>query len=130
MSLTTIGILGVLLLLVLLFSNMPVGFVMGVVGFLGFSYIKGLGPGFSIAARDFFEVFSSYGLTVVPLFVFMGQLSFYSGISKRLFDTAYVLLGSRKGGLAMATVGACAGFSAISGSTNATAATMATGYPS
>jgi C4-dicarboxylate transporter, DctM subunit len=126
MSLTTIGILGVLLLLVLLFSNMPVGFVMGVVGFLGFSYIKGLGPGFSIAARDFFEVFSSYGLTVVPLFVFMGQLSFYSGISKRLFDTAYVLLGSRKGGLAMATVGACAGFSAISGSTNATAATMAT----
>jgi len=126
MSLTAIGILGILLLLILLFSNMPVGFVMGVVGFLGFSYIKGFGPGFSIAAKDFFEVFSSYSLTVVPLFVFMGQLSFYSGISKRLFDTAYVLLGNQKGGLAMAAVGACAGFSAISGSTNATAATMAT----
>ncbi|MCF8062560.1 MAG: TRAP transporter large permease [Deltaproteobacteria bacterium] len=126
MSLTVIGILGIILLIVLLFSNMPVGFVMGVVGFLGFSYIRGLGPGFSIAAKDFFEVFSSYGLTVVPLFVFMGQISFYSGISKRLFEAAYVLFGNRKGGLAMATVGACAGFSAISGSTNATAATMAT----
>ena len=126
MSLTAIGVLGIVLLLILLFSNMPVGFVMGVVGFLGFSYIRGLSPGLSIVANDFFEVFSSYGLTVVPLFVFMGQLSFYSGISRRLYESAYVLLGNRKGGLAMATVGACAGFSAISGSTNATAATMAT----
>ncbi|MBN1847555.1 MAG: TRAP transporter large permease [Deltaproteobacteria bacterium] len=126
MSLTTIGILGIVLLLVLLFSNMPVGFVMGVVGFLGFSYIKGFGPGLTIVAKDIFEVFSSYSLTVVPLFVFMGQLSFYSGISKRLYESAHILLGSLKGGLAIATVGACAGFSAISGSTNATAATMAT----
>jgi len=126
MSSTAIGIIGILVLIIFLFSNMPVGFVMGLLGFLGFSYIKGFGPGLSILAKDVFEVFSSYGLTVVPLFVFMGQLSFYSGISRRLYDSAYVLLGNRKGGLAMATVGACAGFSAISGSTNATAATMAT----
>jgi tripartite ATP-independent transporter DctM subunit len=126
MSLTAIGIIGIVVLIVFLFTNMPVGFVMGLIGFLGFSYIKGFGPGSSILARDVFEVFSSYGLTVVPLFVFMGQLSFYSGISRRLYDAAYVLFGSRRGGLAMATVGACAGFSAISGSTNATAATMAT----
>ncbi|MFC1883251.1 TRAP transporter large permease [Thermodesulfobacteriota bacterium] len=126
MSLTAIGIIGIIILIVFLFTNMPVGFVMGLVGFLGFSYIKGFGPGLSISAKDVFEVFSSYGLTVVPLFVFMGQLSFYSGISRRLYDSAYVLFGSRRGGLAMATVGACAGFSAISGSTNATAATMAT----
>jgi tripartite ATP-independent transporter DctM subunit len=126
MSLTAIGIIGIIILIIFLFSNMPVGFVMGLVGFVGFSYIKGFGPGLSIVAKDFFEVFSSYGLTVVPLFVFMGQLSFYSGISRRLYDSAYVLFGSRRGGLAMATVGACAGFSAISGSTNATAATMAT----
>jgi len=126
MSLTAIGIIGIIILVVFLFTNMPVGFVMGLVGFLGFSYIKGFGPGLSIMAKDVFEVFSSYGLTVIPLFVFMGQLSFYSGISRRLYDSAYVLLGSRRGGLAMATVGACAGFSAISGSTNATAATMAT----
>jgi tripartite ATP-independent transporter DctM subunit len=126
MSLTAIGIIGILILVVFLFTNMPVGFVMGLMGFLGFSYVKGFGPGSSLLAKDVFEVFSSYGLTVVPLFVFMGQLSFYSGISRRLYDSAYVLFGSRRGGLAMATVGACAGFSAISGSTNATAATMAT----
>lgn len=126
MGLTAIGIIGILVLIVFLFTNMPVGFVMGLIGFLGFSYIKGFGPGLSLLAKDVFEVFSSYGLTVVPLFVFMGQLSFYSGISRRLYDSAYVLFGSRRGGLAMATVGACAGFSAISGSTNATAATMAT----
>jgi tripartite ATP-independent transporter DctM subunit len=56
----------------------------------------------------------------------MGQVAFHSGISRRLYDSAYVVLGKRRGGLAMATVAACAGFSAISGSTNATAATMAT----
>jgi C4-dicarboxylate transporter DctM subunit len=63
---------------------------------------------------------------VVPLFVFMGQILFYAGISRKLYDAAYAWLGHFKGGLAMATVGACAGFSAICGSTNATAATMAT----
>ena len=126
MSLTVIGIIGIIILLALLFSNMPVGFVMGLVGFLGFSYLKGWGPGLSILAKDFFEMFSSHSLTVIPLFMFMGQVSFYSGISRRLYDSAYVLMGARKGGLAMATVAACAGFAAISGSTNATAATMAT----
>jgi len=126
MSVTTIGIIGLILLVILLFSNMPVGFVMGFLGFLGFSYVVNLEAGLSLLARDVFEVFSSYGLTVIPLFVFMGQIAFYSGISRRLYDSAYVLVGSRKGGLAMATVAACAGFSAISGSTNATAATMGT----
>jgi tripartite ATP-independent transporter DctM subunit len=71
-------------------------------------------------------MFSSHSLTVIPLFMFMGQISFYSGISRRLYDAAYVLIGARPGGLAMASVAACAGFAAISGSTNATAATMAT----
>ncbi|MFH0845483.1 MAG: TRAP transporter large permease [Pseudomonadota bacterium] len=126
MSLTAIGLIGLILLVILLFSNMPVGFVMGFLCFLGFSFVRGFEPGLSLLARDVFEVFSNYGLTVIPLFVFMGQIAFYSGISRRLYDSAYVLLGNRPGGLAMATVGACAGFSAICGSTNATAATMAT----
>ena len=99
---------------------------MGLVGLGGFIYVKGLGPGLNLLACDVFDIFSSYGLTVIPLFVLMGQLSFQSGISRRLFEAAYVLLGNRRGGLAMATIGTCAGFSAISGSTNATAATMAT----
>ncbi len=126
MSLMTIGVLGIVVLIALLFSSMPVGFVMGFVGFLGFWYVRGLEAGLSLLIRDFFEVFSSYGLTVIPLFVFMGQIAFYSGISRRLYDAAYILIGNRPGGLAIATIGACAGFSAICGSTNATAATMAT----
>ncbi|MDY6880810.1 MAG: TRAP transporter large permease [Desulfatiglans sp.] len=126
MSLTTIGLIGVIILILLLFSKMPVGFVMGLLGFLGFSYVVNLQAGLNLLARDVWDVFSSYGLTVIPLFVFMGQIAFHSGISRRLYDSAYVLMGHRPGGLAMATVGACAGFSAISGSTNATAATMAT----
>jgi tripartite ATP-independent transporter DctM subunit len=98
---------------------------MGFVGLMGFSYVVNLKAGLNLLSRDVWEAFSSYGLTVIPLFVFMGQLAFQAGISRRLYDSANILFGSRRGGLAMATVGACAGFSAICGSTNATAATMA-----
>jgi C4-dicarboxylate transporter DctM subunit len=126
MNLTTIGIIGLVFLVILLFSKMPVGFVMAFLGFLGFSYVVTLPAGLSLLAKDVFETFSSYSLTVIPLFVFMGQIAFYSGISRRLYDSVYVFMGHYRGGLAIATIGACAGFSAISGSTNATAATMAT----
>jgi tripartite ATP-independent transporter DctM subunit len=105
---------------------MPVGFAMGFLGLIGFSYVVNFDAGLNLLARDVWDVFSSYNLTVIPLFVFMGQIAFHAGISRRLYDSAYVLLGHRRGGLAMTTVGACAGFSAICGSTNATAATMAT----
>ena len=74
---------------------------------------------------DFFDVFSNYELTVIPLFILMGQIAFHSGISSRLFNVAYNFIGHWPGGMAIATIGACAGFSAICGSTNATAATMA-----
>jgi len=109
-----------------LYSKMPVGFAMGFLGLIGFSYVVNFNAGLSLLARDVWDVFSSYNLTVIPLFVFMGQIAFHAGISRRLYDSAYVLLGHRRGGLAMTTVGACAAFSAICGSTNATAATMAT----
>ncbi|THB65550.1 MAG: TRAP transporter large permease, partial [Desulfovibrio sp.] len=68
----------------------------------------------------------TYGLTVIPLFILMGQICFYSGVNKRLYKAAYAWLGHRKGGLSIATILACAGFSAISGSNTATAATMST----
>jgi C4-dicarboxylate transporter DctM subunit len=126
MSLTTIGIIGIIALVILLYSKMPVGFAMGFVGLIGFSCVVNFHAGLSLLSRDVWDAFSSYNLTVIPLFVFMGQIAFYAGISRRLYDSAYVLLGHRRGGLAMTTVGACAGFSAICGSTNATAATMAT----
>ncbi len=126
MSLSTIGIIGIVLLLIGLFSRMPVGFVMALLGLAGFSYVVNFEAGLNLLARDIWDTFSSYGLTVIPLFVFMGQLAYQSGISRRLYHAAYVIAGHRRGGLAIATIGACAGFSAISGSTNATAATMAT----
>lgn len=126
MNLSSIGIVGIIVLIVLLYSKMPVGFAMGFLGLIGFSYVVNFDAGLNLLARDVWDVFSSYNLTVIPLFVFMGQIAFHAGISRRLYDSAYVLLGHRRGGLAMTTVGACAGFSAICGSTNATAATMAT----
>ena len=126
MSLTTIGIIGFAVLIIVLFAKMPVGFVMAFIGFLGFSYVVSISSALSLLSSDTFETFSSYNLTVIPLFVFMGQIAFHSGISKRLYDAVYVFMGGSRGGLAIATIGACASFSAISGSTNATAATMAT----
>lgn len=110
MSLSSVGIIGIIILVIFLFSKMPVGFAMGFLGLVGFSYVVNLNAGLNLLARDVWDVFSSYGLTVIPLFVFMGQIAFHAGISRRLYDTAYILLGHRRGGLAMATVGACAGF--------------------
>jgi C4-dicarboxylate transporter DctM subunit len=120
-----VGIIGILFLIGLLFLNFPVGFCMALVGLLGFGYLVSPPAALNIIIKDFYSVFSSYDLTVVPLFVFMGQVLFYAGLSRKLYDSAYAWLGHLKGGLAMATVGACAFFAAICGSTNATAATMA-----
>jgi len=121
-----IGIVGLILLIVCLFSRMPVGFVMAALGFIGFGYLVSWPSALHLIAKDIFSIFSSYSLSVVPLFILMGQITFHAGISRRLFNTAYTLAGNLPGGLAMATIGACAGFAAICGSTNASAATMAT----
>ncbi len=125
MTPTAIGIIGIIALFVLIFSRMPIGYVMAIVGFVGFSTIVSFPAALNLLAKDIFSEFSSYNLTVIPLFVLMGQIAFHSGISKRLFHAAYKFIGHWPGGLAMATVGACAAFAAICGSTNATAATMA-----
>lgn len=123
---TTIGLIGLAVLIIVLFSRMPVGFVMALLGVLGFSYTVSWDGGLRMLAKDFYSIFGSYSLTVVPLFILMGQVTYHAGISRRLFDTAYRFVGHLPGGLAMATVAACAGFAAICGSTNAAAATMAT----
>jgi len=123
---TTVGVIGLVLLIIVLFSRMPVGFVMALLGFLGYCYLRTPEAGMRLMVKDIFGIFGSYDLTVVPLFILMGQIAFHAGISRRLYDTAYTFLGHLPGGLAMATIGACAGFAAICGSTNAAAATMAT----
>lgn len=126
MSPTLIGIIGILVMVIVFMSRMPVAFVMAMIGYLGFSIMISEQGGLSLLSRAVYDVFSSYGLTTIPLFIFMGQLAFNSGISRRLYDTGYKFLGSTRGGLAMATVAACTAFGAVCGSSPATAATMAT----
>ncbi len=125
MTPTEAGICGFIALVALMFLKIPVGFVMALVGLLGFALLVSWDAALHLMAQDFTSVFGSYNLTVIPLFVLMGQLAHHSGMSGRLFHAAYRFFGSLPGGLAVATIGACAGFSAICGSTSATAATMA-----
>ena len=125
MSPTVIGVVGLAALFVMIFSRMPVGFVMMLLGFIGFGYVVNFSAALNVVVKDLFDVFGSYNLTVIPLFILMGQIAYHSGISRRLFTVAYKFIGHWPGGMAIATIGACAGFSAICGSTNATAATMA-----
>ena len=127
MSLTLVGVTGVIiLLLVLFFLGMPVGFAMGIVGFCGFCYVISVKAGLNMLGSVLWETFSKYGLTVIPLFIFMGQIAFYSGVNEKLYSAAYKWVGQIRGGIAMATVMACAAFAAICGSNAATAATMTT----
>jgi len=119
------GLIGLALVLALFFTGIELGFAMAVVGFLGFSYVVSFKAGLNLLAKDVFEVLSSYGFTVIPLFIFMGQIAFNAGIAKRLYDTAYKFIGHIPGGLAMATVGGATAFKAICGSSPATAATFA-----
>jgi len=126
MNPTLIGISGIVLMIAVFMTRMPVAYVMAMVGFLGFSIMSSVNGSLNLLAKDFYEVFSSYDLTTVPLFILMGQLAFNSGISAKLYASAYKFLGNTKGGLAIATVSACTAFGAVCGSSAATAATMAT----
>jgi len=127
MSATLIGIIGILILLaVLFFLGMPVGFAMGIVGFCGFWYVVSFKGAINMVGSDIWTTFSKYGLTVVPVFIFLGYLAFNSGIAERLYNAAYKWFGHWRGGLAIATIGADELFAAICGSNTATAATMGT----
>jgi len=123
----TAGIVGTAALLAaIFFLRIPVGFAMGIIGFLGFAYVLNWKAATGMLGTELWDVFSNYGLTVIPLFILMGQICFYSGVNERLYRSAYAWMGEIRGGLAMTTVLACAGFSAICGSNSATAATMST----
>lgn len=127
MSLTLIGLSGIAaLLLIIFFLRIPVGFAMAMVGFAGFSIVVSPQAALGMLSDEIWEVFSSYGLTVIPMFILMGQISFHAGVNKRLYNAAYVWMGKIRGGMAMATILSCAGFAAICGSNTATAATMGT----
>ncbi len=119
------GLIGCVALIVLLCTSLPVAFSMAVVGVVGFAWVLGnTSAALNMMSMNLFDIFNNYNLTVIPLFVLMGQIAFHGGISRRLFSAAYHWLGPLPGGLAMATVGACAAFGAICGSGPATTATM------
>lgn len=121
------GLYGTLLMLaVMLFLRIPVGFVMAFMGFFGLVYAISWDAALGMIGTDLWQTFSSYGLTVIPMFILMGQICFYSQVNERLYNAAYKWFGHIKGGLAITTVMACAGFAAICGSNTATAATMTT----
>jgi tripartite ATP-independent transporter DctM subunit len=125
MNEVTIGLLGLGILIALFVIGLELSFAMLVVGFLGFAYVVSPGAALNLVAKDIFDSFESYSLTVVPLFILMGQLAFHAGIAKRLYDTANKFVGHISGGLAIATVAGCTVFGAICGSATATAATFA-----
>jgi len=121
----TIGLVALAVVLLLFLTGIELGFAMALVGFLGFAVLVSTKAALNLLAKDFFDVFASYGFTVIPLFVLMGQIAFNAGIAKRLFNTAYRFIGHVPGGMAMATVAGATAFKAICGSSPATAATFA-----
>lgn len=117
--------LGFLVMLGLIFARAPIGLAMLLCGGAGVWYVTGSWtPLLANLKSQTYDVFSSYSLSVVPLFLLMGQFATRGGVSRTLFKAAAAWLGHRRGGLAMAAIGACAGFGAICGSSLATAATM------
>ncbi|MEW6663979.1 MAG: TRAP transporter large permease subunit [Thermodesulfobacteriota bacterium] len=124
MSPETIGGVGVVVLLVLMYARMSIGLSMMFVGFWGLVFLTGFKTAFAVLATVPYRTVADYPITAIPLFVLMGVVVSNMGVGKDLYYTANKWIGSMRGGLAMATVAACAGFAAICGSSSATAATM------
>jgi len=124
MSEISIGLLGLGVLIALFATGLELSFAMLTVGFVGFAYIVSPGAALNLVAKDIFESFESYSLTVIPLFVLMGQLALHGGIARKLYDTANKFVGHISGGLGIATVIGCTIFGAICGSSTANAATF------
>ncbi len=125
MSDILVGVLSFPALLALIFLRVPIGLAMFLAGLVGLVVVTGdTTVPFGRLKSETYTTFSSYSLTIVPMFLLMGHFATLGGMSQALFKAAEAWLGHRKGGVAMAAVGACAGFGAICGSSLATAATM------
>ncbi len=123
----SVSLIGFACLLSLILARIPIGFAMAFVGFFGFAYLNDFNwiSALSMSSRRIIDTAQEYGLSVVPLFILMGNLVTRSGLSRELYKASYAFLGHLRGGLSLATVVACGAFSAICGSSLATAATMA-----
>ncbi|WP_297728668.1 TRAP transporter large permease [Limnohabitans sp. Rim8] len=123
--------IGLLAMLILAFARVPLAIAMGLVGFAGLWWMRGLNPALASVTSTVYEAGFEYTLSVVPLFILMGNFVTRAGMSRELYRAAYTLVGHFRGGLGMATVMACAGFGSVCGSSIATAATMTkVAYPS
>ncbi|MDB6178221.1 TRAP transporter large permease [Paracoccus sp. Z330] len=120
----TLSLIALAILLMMVFARVPIAFAMALVGGIGFALLRGWGPAGAMVGNAVFETGLNYSLSVVPLFIFMGNVLAGSGIAQGLFSAADRVFGRMRGGLAMATVLSCGGFSAVCGSSLATAATM------
>lgn len=125
MSVFLIGLIGIAFFFGLVIVRMPISYAMALVGFVGFSYLTSVPASLDMVAKEVYNTFTSYSLSVIAMFVWMGFLAYYSGIGTSLYVFAYKMVGHLPGGLAIATQVACAVFGAICGSNTATAATMA-----
>ncbi len=119
------ALIGFAFVLLMVFVRVPIAVAMGVVGFVGFALIRDWGPSLALVGLTARTTVESYELSVVPLFILMGNFVARAGISDDLYAASYAFVGHRRGGLAMSTIVACGGFSAVCGSSLATAATMA-----
>jgi tripartite ATP-independent transporter DctM subunit len=119
------SLIGFAVLLGLIFLRLPIAFAMGIVGVIGFALLVNPNAALAMVSQVAFDTGLSYSLSVVPLFILMGNFVTEAGLSQELYRASNAFLGHRRGGLAMATVVACGGFSAVCGSSLATAATMA-----
>ena len=124
MSEPLVGLIGIVILFVLLFLRMPIGFAMALVGFGGFAVLGGINGALANLAVVPFRIMTSYALAVIPLFVLMGIIAANTGIASNLYSAAYKWVGNFRGGLALATILACGGFAAMTGSALAGTATM------
>jgi tripartite ATP-independent transporter DctM subunit len=125
-----VTIIGFVSLFVLMLFRVPVGMAMGLVGITGFGYLTGFAPAMKLVGQTTMRTVTDYTFGVIPMFLLMGAFVSVSGISRELFRAANTFVGHWKGGLGIATIAACGGFAAISGSSVATAATFsAVAYP-
>jgi C4-dicarboxylate transporter, DctM subunit len=130
MSPDAVAVTGFMVLFALMLLRVPVGMAMGLVGVSGFAYLVGGGPALKLIGQTSLRTVTDYTFGVIPMFLLMGAFVTTSGMSRELFRAANTFVGHRRGGLGIATIVACAGFAAISGSSVATAATFsAVAYP-
>ncbi|HEY1411432.1 MAG TPA: TRAP transporter permease [Rhodopila sp.] len=130
LSSDAVAVTGFIVLFALMLLRVPVGMAMGLVGVSGFGYLVGGTPALKMVGQTSMRIVTDYTFGVIPMFLLMGAFVTRSGMSRELFQAANKFIGHLRGGLGLATIAACAGFAAISGSSVATAATFSTvAYP-